>query len=102
VTLGASSTTDSVGATVVLPFFLHDLPNGLDAAGSITSVPLGVEPAGIHLEIDDDSGTVALSISVTRNDDESMEDVVERAFVQAARLGTRAVIWMRRECGFVS
>jgi hypothetical protein len=98
VTLGASSITDSVGATVVLPFFLHDLPNGFDAARSIISEPLGVEPAGVHLEIDEDSGTMALSVSVRRNDDDSMEDVVERAFVQAARLGTRAVIRMRQTC----
>jgi hypothetical protein len=96
VMLGASSSTDSVGATVVLPFFLHQIPNGFAAAKSTHSLSLGSDGTQFVTEIDEDTGTMEMSISVQRIDGQSVEDVVERAFVQAARLGTRAVISMRR------
>ena len=39
---------------------------------------------------------MALVTSVARNNDQSVEDVVERALTRASGIGTSGVVWMRQ------
>jgi hypothetical protein len=96
VMLLSTASRDLCEAVVVLPFFLHTISKGPSIATSCATPP--VVPGGLPIwtTIDEESGTIALTVSVARREAENPEDLVERTLVQTALIGTSALITFRR------